>query len=394
MDNERLNEILVKANSRQFWIVLWGYPELSADEGKQIFDDPVYEEGLTRYVQDMRKGDILFVHRIHISKIIYISEVTDLPRKSTEEESEVEEWKKRWTWAIRARNLTPEYGQHWRRCGEKTFNLARQFNELYPDEPVNIRRLNYGSHVKIPYRFAAFLLNEIMSLEVDKCMREDSFRSWLLRQRGPGTVASRLSNCRVVEKWEGDLAQQYEQDGLRGLLERLTYTKDDERYGREASHKIPIDGTATYKAAVSLYKQFLDDTSVAENKPRIVSPSHLNNGAATSKIHRVTLAKAKPRPLEAEESATISASQLADWRRKLIKCLVELETPQAANEVVGIAERISRLQRSGLIPRETAALMRTITEMRNAAEYQDKTPVSSGESCGMRCMGGASRMVG
>ena len=38
-----------------------------------------------------------------------------------------------------------------------------------------------------------------------------------------------------------------------------------------------------------------------------------------------------------------------------------------------VAQRISRLQRSGVVPRETAALMRTITDMRNAAEYQDKT---------------------
>ena len=72
-------------------------------------------------------------------------------------------------------------------------------------------------------------------------------------------------------------------------------------------------------------------------------------------------------------TVTVTISQLTEWRRKLIKCLVELETHETRNEIQGVAERISRLQRNGVIPRETAALMRTITEMRNAAEYQDKT---------------------
>ena len=165
MDEEFLNRILQDANNGQFWIVLWGYPELSADEGKQVFDEPVYDEGLTRNVPDTRIGDVLFVHRVHVSKIIYISEVIEPPRKSTAQEIEKDAWRKRWTWAIRARNLTPEYGRYWNRCGERTFNLAREFNELHPDGPVNIRRLNYGSHVKIPRHFAEFLLIKIRGLD-------------------------------------------------------------------------------------------------------------------------------------------------------------------------------------------------------------------------------------
>ena len=97
-------------------------------------------------------------------------------------------------------------------------------------------------------------------------MQENSFRLWLLNNRGIGTVASRLSNCRVVEKWEGSLDEHYSHDNLESLLDRLTYTKDDERLNRPARHKIPIDGniyngTATYKAAVSLYKRFRDETA-------------------------------------------------------------------------------------------------------------------------------------
>ena len=48
-------------------------------------------------------------------------------------------------------------------------------------------------------------------------------------------------------------------------------------------------------------------------------------------------------------------------------------------EMQCVAEHISRLQRNGVIPRETAALMRTITEMRNAPNIKTKT-LSAAES--------------
>jgi hypothetical protein len=94
-------------------------------------------------------------------------------------------------------------------------------------------------------------------------MREDAFRSWLSNTRGygTGTVNSRVSNCKAVEVCEGDLDEHFDQDRLRGLVEKLTYSKADERQNRPARHQIPINGnvyngTATLRSAVSLYKQF------------------------------------------------------------------------------------------------------------------------------------------
>ena len=43
----------------------------------------------------------------------------------------------------------------------------------------------------------------------------------------------------------------------------------------------------------------------------------------------------------------------------------------------GVGARINRLSRSGRIPREIAALMRAVAEMRNASEYQGKQPLRS-----------------
>jgi hypothetical protein len=97
-------------------------------------------------------------------------------------------------------------------------------------------------------------------------MKEEAFRSWLSSERsyGTGTVNSRVSNCKTVEGCEGDLDKHFEQDWLRGLVEKLTYSKADERQNRPARHQIPINGnvynaTATLRSAVSLYKQFREN---------------------------------------------------------------------------------------------------------------------------------------
>lgn len=164
MDNHALTPLLTEAPNRQFWIVLWGYSEHSPDEDAQVFEEEFYDHGLARKPEAMRVGDILFVHRIHISKIIFVGEVVEAPRKSLTAEAEQEEWRKRWTWSVRLKNLTPTYGVRWKWLAEKTFSLKDRYNELNPQHPVNIGRLQHGLHVQIPERFATFLLAEIIRL--------------------------------------------------------------------------------------------------------------------------------------------------------------------------------------------------------------------------------------
>ena len=84
-------------------------------------------------------------------------------------------------------------------------------------------------------------------------MQEARFRVWLERGRSAGTVNSRISNCRRVERYEGDLDARYDADGLAGLTDRLNPS--------DPKHTIPIkgnsyNGTATLKSAVNLYRDF------------------------------------------------------------------------------------------------------------------------------------------
>ena len=76
-------------------------------------------------------------------------------------------------------------------------------------------------------------------------MREEAFRAWLSigRHNADGTslnartVGSRLSNCKTVERYEGDLDDHFVQDKLCGLLERLVYSTQDERQNQPARHR-------------------------------------------------------------------------------------------------------------------------------------------------------------
>ena len=86
-------------------------------------------------------------------------------------------------------------------------------------------------------------------------MKAAPFRVWLKGERGlsAGTVGSLISNCRRVERHEGDLDAHYDSDELDGLLQHLN--------PGEPEHGIPIagdvyNGTATLKNAVNLYCDF------------------------------------------------------------------------------------------------------------------------------------------
>ena len=94
-------------------------------------------------------------------------------------------------------------------------------------------------------------------------MRKDEFARYLREVRGQGetTVRSRLSGCARVEKYEGDLDGHFDYDRMDDLLDRLSYSAEEERHRRPPRHKVPIDGnlragSATLKHAVRLYRDF------------------------------------------------------------------------------------------------------------------------------------------
>jgi hypothetical protein len=184
-------------------------------------------------------------------------------------------------------------------------------------------------------------------------MKEDAFRSWLSNSRsyGTGTVNSRVSNCKNIESCEGDLDQHFDQDHLRRLIDKLTYSKSDERQNRPARHQIPIDGnvyngTATLRSAVSLYKQFRENwvkgtpiVPATANSARVP----VNARAAKSSEGRVWPTWEQPGPDEVLALAHVTMPFVRFLSPDVVRAVVEDNEQQRA-------EWIKALQAKGIDP--------------------------------------------
>ena len=78
----------------------------------------------------------------------------------------------------------------------------------------------------------------------------------------------------------------------------------------------------------------------------------------------------------------ISVEELSTWRRTIVRWVTALEHGRSGS-TDGLSHRIAALSFSGDVPREIAALMKAVTEMRNAAEYKAKV-LSKVESLAVR----------
>lgn len=85
-----------------------------------------------------------------------------------------------------------------------------------------------------------------------------------------------------------------------------------------------------------------------------------------------------------------TATDLAEWRRAVLRILDRLEANLPLEERRSPAARIDALSRAGTIPRHVAAMMRTVTETRNFTEYEDAS-LSRHESDAARAAWGAVR---
>jgi len=73
-----------------------------------------------------------------------------------------------------------------------------------------------------------------------------------------------------------------------------------------------------------------------------------------------------------ETAEAVTADDLSRWRRELLRVLDQLDGRQSP--VLGPGARVSRLRESRQLPRNIAAWMKAILEVRNAAEYEALEP--------------------
>ena len=91
-----------------------------------------------------------------------------------------------------------------------------------------------------------------------------TFEDWIkeVMEYDEGTIKSRLSNIRTLEAVFGSLIAEWHKDHFRSILERLAYSKEDERNGLVPQTGITIDGSyynglATYRSALRLFSVYL-----------------------------------------------------------------------------------------------------------------------------------------
>lgn len=96
-------------------------------------------------------------------------------------------------------------------------------------------------------------------------MRKELYRKWLEEKKyDQGTINAQIYRASRVEENHGDLDDHFSRDGMSGLLEILSYTKNDERNKRENPSNIPFNGDiysniAAYGAAVKRYLKFITE---------------------------------------------------------------------------------------------------------------------------------------
>ena len=127
-------------------------------------------------------------------------------------------------------------------------------------------------------------------------MLETDFRNFLRDERHlqERTISSRISNCKSVERHEGNLDHHFDNDRMQMLLNRLSYSAGDERQNRPPHHQVPIagnvrNGSATLKGAVSLYQQFrlrVGNGPATTHSGRAARPSWTKTAGAWPEWHQ------------------------------------------------------------------------------------------------------------
>lgn len=104
-------------------------------------------------------------------------------------------------------------------------------------------------------------------------MKEENFKKWLIKNgQDTRTIQSRISNCKTVEKHEGNLDDHFIKDNGLSLFDKLSYSSNDERRDLPAKHRIPINGnirngSATLKQATKLYMTFRNEINSNSLEP-------------------------------------------------------------------------------------------------------------------------------
>jgi hypothetical protein len=161
-------------------------------------------------------------------------------------------------------------------------------------------------------------------------MQDQRFAQWLAEVyrtdtgavMDPAARASRMSNCRRVEQYLGDLDRAYDDDHMESLIGRLELSRDE----TTPRHGIPIDGdlytgSATLKSAARLYQKFRTATATppqataTDRSPQFKELDAQLRAALPDTDRRQKAAEIMGRLIDIA-AGTIPAAWVLSWRQK------------------------------------------------------------------------------
>ena len=160
MDEASLRPILDEAEL-SYWLKPWGLPALPPNPNNEM-DGLAPGIGFPVMPIGIAIGDILVIHRIAASRIIFVAQVLGAPYPTPIEVMAQDPNEK--PFRIDVEFLTLEFSTHWYDLNLNTFQLADEFNDLNPQANVNVQGIRFGNHINIPEAFGHFLLAQIMAL--------------------------------------------------------------------------------------------------------------------------------------------------------------------------------------------------------------------------------------
>jgi len=165
VDNDRLDQLLQQATSRQFWLKPVGLgdrPIIIDGIEKETFPEAEVEIRFTHNAAEVRDGDVLLVYRVGVAALMYIAERLPQQQWATPEHECRAGVRERYPEWFKARNLTPTFGTHWQRFPIKPFTLAIELNTEHPTDEARLGRLQYSSdRAPIPQWFAEEIIQRV-----------------------------------------------------------------------------------------------------------------------------------------------------------------------------------------------------------------------------------------
>jgi hypothetical protein len=167
MDNDHLARVLKDAAGRRFWLKPVGLgdrPIILNGREHEEFGEAEVEIRFTRNADEVRDGDVLLAYRVGTAALMYVAERLPRGEWTTAEEVHPAGVCDRYPEWFKARNLTPEFGTHWRRFPIKPFTLAKSANAEHSMDQARLGRLNYrDDRAPIPFWFAESLIRRIQA---------------------------------------------------------------------------------------------------------------------------------------------------------------------------------------------------------------------------------------